>query len=71
MKKSFFGSYLNLLLFITVTVLVFSVVFTLITGISPLEALDLRPIAATILFVGFVLGFIVLPIVIDRIRARS
>jgi hypothetical protein len=71
MKKSFFGSYLNLLLFITVTVLVLSVVFTMITGISPLEALNLRPFAATVLFSGFVLSFIVLPIVIGRMRERS
>lgn len=68
MKKFLFGSYVNVLLFITATVLIGSVVFTLITGMSPLEALNVSPFDAIILLVGVVLFFVALPIFIRRIK---
>jgi hypothetical protein len=70
MKKFLFGSYLNVLLFLTATVLIGSVIFTLITGVSPFEALNVSPLAATILFVAVVLSLVALPYVIKRIRGN-
>lgn len=70
MKKFLFGSYVNVLLFITATVLIGSVVFTLITGMSPLEALNISPLDGVILLVGVVLFFVALPILIGRLKQQ-
>ena len=69
--KKFFDSYLNVSLFVTVSVLILSVTFTLITGMSPLEALNVKPLAATLIFAGLILLFIVVPITMNRFRERE
>ena len=71
MKKKFFDNYLNILLFVTATVLILSVAFTLITGMSPLEALNVSPLAATIGFVATIAMFIILPTIVNRLRGRE
>ncbi|MEM0999445.1 MAG: hypothetical protein AAGN35_20475 [Bacteroidota bacterium] len=71
MKRSFFTSYLNVMLFLTATVLILSVAFTLITGMSPLEALNVSPLAATIGFVAVIAALIVLPFITNRLRGKD
>ena len=69
--KKFFDSYLNVSLFVTVSILLLSVTFTLITGMSPLEALNVKPLAATMIFAGLIILFIVVPLSINRLRERE
>lgn len=70
MKQNYFHNYLNVLFFATIALIAISVTFTFITGISPLEALNISPFAATITFIGMVLMFIVIPIVVKSIREK-
>ncbi|MEM0999446.1 MAG: hypothetical protein AAGN35_20480 [Bacteroidota bacterium] len=69
--KKFYDNYFDTLLFITISVLVLSVAFTLITGMSPLEALNIKPLAATLAFTGMITLFIILPILVNRLRERE
>ena len=70
MKQNYFHNYLNVLFYMTITLIAISVSFTLITGMSPLEALHIKPFAATITFIGMVLMFIVVPMLVKIIREK-
>ena len=48
MKKFFTGGYLDAIFLLTVATLAFSVLFTFLTGESPLEALGVDPAIGTI-----------------------
>ncbi|MEM7036764.1 MAG: hypothetical protein AAF570_07290, partial [Bacteroidota bacterium] len=62
---------LNILFVATLTILIVSVVFTLITGESPLEALGISPLAATIGTAVLVLVLALFPFFMKKIRGNA
>ncbi|HHG86339.1 MAG TPA: hypothetical protein ENJ82_16430 [Bacteroidetes bacterium] len=70
MKQNYFHNYLNVLFFTTIALIAISITFTLLTGMSPLEALNVNPLAATLSFGGMIMMFIIIPIVVKIIREK-
>jgi hypothetical protein len=70
MKKFIsFGGF-DLLWLASLVTLVFSVIFTLATGESPMEAWGISPAAGTIGMVVTVCALLVIPFVVDRIKNK-
>jgi hypothetical protein len=61
MKNFDFDTYLDILMLTTIAVLVFSVGYTMVTGISPMEAMGINPAQGTIGTVVVVAILIFLP----------
>lgn len=68
MKKFISWGGFDLLWVASLFTLVFSVIFTLATGESPMEALGISPGAGTIGTVVVVVFLLVLPFITDRIK---
>jgi hypothetical protein len=68
MKKFFPGSYLDYLFAFTVTLLLFSVCFTFIAGVSPLEALDIDPAIASLGTGALLLALLLLPVLARKLK---
>lgn len=64
MKRFFNGGILDVLFVTTIVVLLGSVIFTTLTGESPLEALGISPEAATVGTIAIVVVLVTFPIVL-------
>ena len=71
MKKFFSGGYLDAIFLLTVATMAFSVLFTFLTGESPLEALGVDPAIGTIGLGSLILVLLLVPVFLRHARKES